>query len=60
MKYTFFALLIVAFSSAVNAQNTPAGIKKGPGRVSGKIIDSLTKAPLEYATIATWLQGLIM
>lgn len=54
MKYTFFALLIVVFSSAVNAQNTPApaGIKKGPGRISGKIIDSLTKAPLEYATIA--------
>ena len=53
MKYTFFALLILAFSTVVSAQNpsTPAA-KKGPGSVTGKITDSLTKGPLEYATIA--------
>ncbi|HKG08890.1 MAG TPA: TonB-dependent receptor [Pedobacter sp.] len=54
MKYTFFALLIIAFTNVVYAQNAavPAGVKKGPGRVTGKIIDSLSRAALEYATIA--------
>ncbi|MES2455994.1 MAG: TonB-dependent receptor [Bacteroidota bacterium] len=53
MKYTFFALLILAFSTVVSAQNpsTPA-VKKEPGSVTGKITDSLTKGPLEYGTIA--------
>ena len=54
MKYTFLALFILFFASNISAQ-TPSGnapIKKGPGRVTGKILDSLTKAPLEYATVA--------
>ncbi|RZK77818.1 MAG: TonB-dependent receptor, partial [Pedobacter sp.] len=54
MKYTFLALFILFFASNISAQ-TPSGnapVKKGPGRVTGKILDSLTKAPLEYATVA--------
>ena len=54
MKSTLFALFIFFFASSTFAQNPnqQATVKKGPGRVTGKIIDSLTKAPLEYATIA--------
>ncbi|RZL19397.1 MAG: carboxypeptidase-like regulatory domain-containing protein [Pedobacter sp.] len=54
MKPAFFALLIALFTTATFAQNPTAApaVKKGANRITGKIIDSLTKAPLEYATVA--------
>jgi len=31
--------------------------QQGKGKISGKVTDALTKAPVEYATIAIYLQG---
>jgi hypothetical protein len=54
MKSTFLALIITIFTTVAYGQNpvTSPSIKKGAGRVTGKITDSLTKASLEYATVA--------
>ena len=50
MRYIFTAILIV-FSIHLQAQN---GAK---GKITGKITDAQTKAPVDYATIAIYKQG---
>ncbi|MDP9047004.1 MAG: TonB-dependent receptor [Bacteroidota bacterium] len=44
-------LLIISFS--LKAQNTPAG----KGSITGKIIDAVTKVPVDYATVSVYKQG---
>jgi hypothetical protein len=54
MKSALFALIFTLFTTVSFAQNptTATAVKKGSSRITGKIVDSLTKAPLEYATVA--------
>lgn len=54
MKSALFALIFTLFTTVSFAQNPTAAtaVKKGSSRITGKIVDSLSKAPLEYATVA--------
>lgn len=54
MKYIllFFTLFTICFS--VSAQNDSNG---GKGKISGKVTDAATKAPVDYATITVFKQG---
>ncbi|WP_164849938.1 outer membrane beta-barrel family protein [Mucilaginibacter limnophilus] len=55
----FYILLFFCFS--VLAANAQIGLGGGGssivGRISGKVIDSLTKKPLEYATVSIYRSG---
>ncbi len=52
MKTTLFALLLLFIASITHAQdeNAPAGNTK----ITGRVIDSLTHQPLQYATITVY------
>lgn len=55
-KMKFFSLLSILFLSlSVNAQVAPSQVAKG--RISGVIIDSLTRKPVEYASVALSVDG---
>jgi ferric enterobactin receptor len=48
-KFYLLFILLISFTT-IKAQQPK-------GKISGKIIDQITKAPVEYATIAIYLQG---
>ncbi|MCW3077978.1 MAG: Ferric enterobactin receptor precursor [Bacteroidetes bacterium] len=49
-------VLTLLLCLALTASSQPESVKtKGKGKVTGKIVDSLSKAPLEYATISLGL-----
>ncbi|AHJ99260.1 TonB-dependent receptor domain-containing protein [Hymenobacter swuensis] len=57
MKQLFSLLLLAAVaSSTVHAQTSlsvvAAPAAKGPGRLSGRVVDAATQKPVEYATVA--------
>ncbi|MET4105466.1 TonB-dependent receptor [Hymenobacter sp. UYP22] len=54
MKH-FFPLLLLAAPVAVHAQapaTATVSATKGPGRLSGRVLDAATQKPVEYATVA--------
>ncbi|MEO6979413.1 MAG: hypothetical protein ABI113_13570, partial [Mucilaginibacter sp.] len=52
-KYWIFLLLIIA-SFNLNAQNAN---QSNNGKITGKVIDAVTKAVVDYATIGIYKQG---
>ncbi len=52
-QIAIFALGLLIYSTGVIAQQTP---NTGSGKITGRIIDSATKQPVEYASISLALQ----
>lgn len=57
MKHTATLLLLAALATpAARAQTSPpttsSSATKGPGRITGRVLDAATQKPVEYATIA--------
>ncbi|MFL5787680.1 MAG: TonB-dependent receptor domain-containing protein [Flavisolibacter sp.] len=55
MKFLLLVLCIVSLSCIVSAQNNL--LKEDVSHVTGKVIDSTTGQPVEYATISVYLNG---
>ncbi len=55
MKRLYIILAIICFSASVKAQL--GGAPTVVGKISGNVIDSLTKQPLSYATVAIYRSG---
>jgi ferric enterobactin receptor len=55
MKFLLLVLCIVFLSCIVSAQNNL--LKEDVSHVTGKVIDSTTGQPVEYATISVYLNG---
>ncbi|MES2426120.1 MAG: TonB-dependent receptor [Bacteroidota bacterium] len=52
MKHIYILLLAIFSYISVNAQNSPS-----KGKITGRVIDSVTKQPVEYATISIFKTG---
>ncbi|MDB5003107.1 MAG: Ferric enterobactin receptor precursor [Mucilaginibacter sp.] len=52
MKYIYTILFLLISFTAIRAQNN-----KGNGKITGKVIDSVTKQPVDYATISLFKKG---
>jgi ferric enterobactin receptor len=50
----FCILFFLIISAAVSAQNNPVSDK---GKITGKVTDAITKAPVDYATVSIFKQG---
>jgi outer membrane receptor protein involved in Fe transport len=55
MRYCLILLFFLCASLAINAQPRTAVIAKG--QISGKITDSVTKQPVDYATVSVYKAG---
>ena len=53
----FYILLITIICFAISAQAQIGGATGVVGKISGTVIDSLTKQPLSYATVAVFRSG---
>lgn len=54
MKFILLYILFFLFSFSVDAQTNNNAAK---GKISGKITDATTKAPVDYATVTVYAQG---
>jgi outer membrane receptor protein involved in Fe transport len=59
MKYFAIILFFLLFTLQASAQNAAPTVapKLNSGQIAGKVVDSLTKAPLEYTTVALNADG---
>ncbi len=59
MKNSFLLCLLVFFSISLKAQNggPRAGSFDDNGKITGKVVDSVTKQGVDYATISIYKQG---
>lgn len=57
MKRLILLLFLFAFTLAAHAQYPGGGGSSVTGRISGSVIDSLTKKPIDYATITLFRSG---
>jgi outer membrane receptor protein involved in Fe transport len=57
MKQIFLLIIIFCASISVKAQFSVGGGSNIKGRISGNIIDSLSKKPVDYATISLFKSG---
>ena len=57
MKRLLLLLFLFAFTLAAHAQFTGGGGSSITGRISGTVIDSVTKKPIDYATITLYRSG---
>ncbi|HEY8930487.1 MAG TPA: TonB-dependent receptor [Mucilaginibacter sp.] len=54
MKKSWLCVLLILISLSLRAQNNAVGEK---GKITGKVIDAITKAPVDYATVSVFKQG---
>ena len=54
MKFLSFLIAAIVFSLSLIAQQPAA---TGKGRITGRILDSATQSPVEYATITLYTTG---
>ena len=58
MKYFYYVLLILLSGSFIAQAQTPASspaaTQPGPGKITGRIMDSVSQSPVEYATISLY------
>jgi outer membrane receptor protein involved in Fe transport len=57
MKQIFLLIIIFFASVTAKAQFSPGGGSAIKGRISGNIVDSLSKKPVDYATISLFKSG---
>src|ERR1700759_578580 len=58
MRHIFLLLLVLFGVTGVMAQGGPhVGAFDASGKITGKVIDSLSKQPVDYATISVFKQG---
>src|SRR3954469_21476479 len=57
MKQTVLLIIIFCASITARAQYSVGGGSSIKGRISGNIIDSLTKKPVDYATVSLFKSG---
>lgn len=57
MKQIFLLIIIFCASISVKAQFSVGGGSNIKGRISGNIVDSLSKKPVDYATISLFKSG---
>ena len=57
MKRLILLLFLFAFTLAAHAQFPGGGGSSVTGRISGSVIDSLTRKPIDYATITLYRSG---
>lgn len=53
MRSFYTMLFLIIIFTGVNAQNNAAD----KGKISGKVIDAITKEPVDYATVSVYKQG---
>jgi ferric enterobactin receptor len=51
MKSLLSLFILISFSLSLKAQAT------NPGKITGKVVDATTKAPVDYATVSVFKQG---
>ncbi|HVW61212.1 MAG TPA: TonB-dependent receptor, partial [Puia sp.] len=57
MKFLLLLIAAVSLSLSIMAQQ-PAPAPAGKSRITGRILDSLTNSPVEYATITLYVAGI--